>query len=150
MIAAIVYLFIRLRSLAATIVLLQCVQPVQVQTLSFQQELEEFVRQKQIRTTTTMSFFNLPFKYEPKVSNDFHVLDLLILLTIISICFYLLWWRNFRRRQREPTFEIVSEVINRYDRVRIQLAELPHSAESYTFTATEFISHLSLRGFKQP
>jgi hypothetical protein len=96
-----------------------------------------------------MSFFNLPFKYELKVSNDFHVLDLLILLTIITSYFYLMR-RNFRRRQREHTFEIVLEVISRYDRVKIQLAELPHSAESCTFTATEFISHLSLRGFKQP
>jgi hypothetical protein len=149
MIAAIIYLFIRVRSLVATIVLLQRVQPVQVQTFSFQQEVEEFVRQKQIRTITAMPFFNLHFKYEHKVSNDFHVLDLLILLTIISICFYLLW-RNFRRRQREHTFEIVLEEINRYDRVKIQIAELPLSAESYTFTATEFISHLSLRGSKQP
>jgi hypothetical protein len=149
MLAAIVYLFFRVRSLAAMIIMLQQVRPVEVQTISFQQQLEEFLRQKQEKITTPTTFFNIPFKYEPQVSRDFHVLDLFILLTIIAICLYLLW-RNFRRRQQAHTFEIVLEIVNRYDRVKISLIELPHTADSYVFSASEFISHLSLRGLQKP
>jgi hypothetical protein len=64
------------------IVLLQQVRPVDVQSISFQhpisfqQQLEEFLRQKQEKITTLTTFFNIPFKYEPQVSRDFHVLDL--------------------------------------------------------------------------
>jgi hypothetical protein len=125
------------------IVLLQQVRPVEVQTISFQQQLEEYLRQKQEKISTPMTFFNIPFKYEPQVTRDFPVLDLIILLTIIAICLYLLW-RNFRRRQQAHTFEIVLEIVNRYDRVKISLIELTHTADSYVFSASEFISHLSL------
>jgi hypothetical protein len=85
---AIVYLFFRTRDLAAMIVVMQQVRPVEVQTISFHQQLQEFLRQKQEKITTQTTFFNIPFKYEPQVSRDFHVLDLFIFLTIIAICLY--------------------------------------------------------------
>jgi hypothetical protein len=131
------------------IIMLQQVRPVAVQTISFQRQLEEFLRQKSEKISTPTTFFNIPFKYEPQVSRDFHVLDLFILLTIIAICLYLLW-RNFRRRQQAHTFEIVLEIVNRYDRVKISLMKLPHTADSYVFSASEFISYLSLRGLQKP
>jgi hypothetical protein len=46
MLIAIVYLFFRVRSLAAMIIMLQQVRPVQVQTISFQRELEEFLERE--------------------------------------------------------------------------------------------------------
>jgi hypothetical protein len=129
--------------------MMQQVRPVDVQTISFHQQLQEFLSQKQEKITTQKTFFNILFKYEPQVSRDYHVLDLFILLTIIAICLYLLW-RNFRRRQQAHTFEIVLEIVNRYDRVKISLIELPHTADSYVFSASEFISYLSLRGLQKP
>jgi H+/Cl- antiporter ClcA len=147
MLGAIVYLFFRVRSLAAMIIILQQVRPVEVQTIPFQRQLEEFLKQKSEKISTPTTFFNIPFKYEPQVSRDFHVLDLFIFLTIIAICLYLLW-RNFRRRQQAHTIEIVLEILSRYDRVKISLMKLPHTADSYVFTASEFISYLSLRALK--
>jgi hypothetical protein len=149
MLGAIVYLFFRVRSLAAMIIMLQQVRPVQVQSISFQRQLEEFLKQKSEKISTPATFFNIPFKYEPQVSRDFHVLDLFILLTIIAICLFLLW-RKFKRRQQAHSFEIVLEIINRYDRVKISLMKLPHTADSFGFAASEFISYLSLRGLRKP
>jgi hypothetical protein len=146
---AVVYLFFRVRSLAAMIIMLQQVRPVEVQSIAFQRQLEEFLKQKTEKTSTPATYFNIPLQYEPQISRDFHVLDLFILLTIITICLYLLW-HNFRRRQQAHTIEIVLEILNRYDRVKISLMKLPHTADSYTFQADEFISYLSLRGLRKP
>jgi hypothetical protein len=149
LIIAVVYLFFRVRSLAAMIIMLQQVRPVEVQSISFQRQLEDFLKQKTEKTSTPATYFNIPFQYEPQISRDFHVLDLFILLTIIAICLYLLW-RNFRRRQQAHSVEIVLEILNRYDRIKITLITLPHTADVYTFSAQEFISYLSLRGLKKP
>jgi hypothetical protein len=42
------------------------------------------------------------------------------------------------------------EILNRYDRVKVSLMKLPHTADSYTFQADEFVSYLSLRGLRKP
>jgi uncharacterized protein YhbP (UPF0306 family) len=146
---AVVYLFFRVRSLATMIIMLQQVRPVEVQTISFQEQLQAFLKQKREKITTQPTFFNIPLKFEPQISRDFHVLDLLIFLTIIAISLYLLW-RKFKSRQQAHSFEIVLEIICRYDRVKVSLMKLPHTVDAYVFTASEFISYLSLRGLRKP
>jgi uncharacterized membrane protein YwaF len=146
---AVVYLFFRVRSLAAMIIMLQQVRPVEVQTISFQATVTGFLETEAEKISTPATFFNIPLKFEPQISRDFHVLDLFILLTIIAICLYLLW-RKFKSRQQAHSLKSFWKLLNRYDRVKISLMKLPHTADSYTFSRHEFISYLSLRGLRKP
>jgi hypothetical protein len=59
---AVVYLFFRVRSLAAMIIMLQQVRPVEVQSISFQDSWTEFLKQKTEKTSTPATYFNIPLQ----------------------------------------------------------------------------------------
>jgi hypothetical protein len=61
------------------------------------------------------------------------------------MCLYFIWCK-VRRHQRQHKMEFVLEISNRMDTVNISLMKLFHHADLYSFTAAEFLTHLSIRG----
>jgi hypothetical protein len=120
-----------------------------MQSLNFEQQLTEYLKQKQM-TTTAAPLIRLPFDFKFQIAREFHILDLFIFLTLIAMCLYFFWYR-IRRHQRRHKMELVLEISYRTDTVKISLMKLFHHADLYSFTAAEFLTHLSIRGsFRHP
>ena len=120
MAVAIAYLYFRMNALAATILLLQRPTPVELQstsTLPFEHKLREYFQQ--LQTTTPAAPMKFIIDYKPEISQEFHVLDFFIFISIIAICLYVIW-NNFRRKQRQHTFELVLEVINKQNQSHLR------------------------------
>jgi hypothetical protein len=105
------YLLFRVHALASALVLLQRPQPVAMQSLTFEQELTEYLKQKQM-ITTAVPLIRLPFDFKFQVAREFHILDLFIFLTLIAMCLYYCW-NKIRRHQRRHKMELVLEISNR-------------------------------------
>jgi hypothetical protein len=138
------YLGYRVHTLASALVLLQRPQPVAMQSLTFEQQLNEYLKQKQI-TTTTAPLIKFPFDFKFQVARDFHVFEFFIFLILLIMCLYFIWCK-IRRHQSRHQLELVLEISNRNDSVKVSLMKLIHHADLYSFSAAEFLTHLSIRG----
>jgi hypothetical protein len=136
------YLFYRVRALGTALMLLQRPQVVAAQTVSLEDQLEQFLKNR-LTTTTARPFINLP-DYRPIISPDYHVVQIFIFLTLLAIFAYFLWRKIWARRHAHET-QLVLELSNRKELVKIPLLTLNHSVELYTFSATEFLTHLSIQ-----
>jgi hypothetical protein len=61
------------------------------------------------------------------------------------MCLYFIWCK-IRRHQNRHQLELVLELSSRHDSVKISLMKLSHQADLYSFSAAEFLTHLSIRG----
>jgi hypothetical protein len=94
-------------------------------------------------TTTQKPFMTLP-DYQPEISQEFHVLQLFLFLSLITICAYFVWRKIWQRRHAHET-ELILEMSNKRQAVKISLLTLPHPAELYAYSASEFLTHLSIQ-----
>jgi hypothetical protein len=115
---------------------------VAAQTSSLENQLEQF-RKNRLTTTTSRPLISLP-DYRPTISPDSHVIQLFILITLLAIFAYFLWRKIWARRHAHET-QLVLELSNRNEQVKIPLLTLNHSVELYTFSASEFVTHLSIQ-----
>jgi ABC-type transport system involved in multi-copper enzyme maturation permease subunit len=83
------YLFYCVRALGTALMLLQRPQMVAAQTLSIEEQLEQFLKNRQT-TTTSRPLISLP-DYRPTISPDFHIIQLFIFLALLAIFAYFLW-----------------------------------------------------------
>ena len=81
------------------------------------------------------------FNYSPQISEDYHVLDAFLIVTIIiiSICFML---RFARQRLLANTTEIWAEIINPVNSISIKLGNLAHTSKMYHIEAIEYIDEV--------
>jgi hypothetical protein len=135
------YLFYRVRALNTAFLLLQRPHTIEAQTLSIESQLELFIKNRQT-TKTQKPFITLP-DYQPEISQEFHVLQLFIFLSLITICAYYIWRKIWQRRHAHET-ELILEISNKRQAVKIPLLTLPHPAELYAYSASEFLTHLSI------
>jgi hypothetical protein len=138
------YLGFRVHTLASALVLLQRPQPVAMQSLTFEQQLAEYLRQKQF-STTAAPLIKFPFDFKFQVAREIHIFEFFIFLILIAMCVYSIWCK-IRRHHRRHQMELVLEISNRTDTVKIFLMKLFHHAGLYSFTAAEFLTYLSIRG----
>jgi hypothetical protein len=110
--------------LLTALVLLQRPQPVAMQSLTFEQQLNEYLKQKQI-TTTTAPLIKFPFDFKFQVARDFHIFEFFIFLILLTMCLYFIWCK-IRRHQSRHQLELVLELSNRNDSVKISLMKLFH------------------------
>jgi hypothetical protein len=136
------YLGYRVHTLASALILLQRPQPVAMQSLTFEQQLTEFLRQKQF-TTTAAPLIKFPFDFKFQVAREFHIFEFFIFLILLTMCLYFIWCK-IRRHHRRHQLELVLEISNRNDSVKISLMKLFHQADLYSFSAAEFLTHLSI------
>jgi hypothetical protein len=81
------YFLFRVHALASALVLLQRPQPVALQSLTFEQQLTEYLRPKQM-TTPAALLIRLPFDFKFQVAREFHIFELFIFLTLLAMCLY--------------------------------------------------------------
>jgi hypothetical protein len=136
------YLFYRVRALNTAFLLLQRPPAIEAQTPSIESQLEQFIKNRQT-TTIQKPFITLP-DYQPEISQEFHVLQLFIFLSLITNCAYFIWRKMWKRRHAHET-ELIIEISNKKQAVKIPLLTLPHPADLYTFSASEFLTHLSIQ-----
>jgi hypothetical protein len=136
------YLFYRVRALNTAFLLLQRPHTIEAQTLSLESQIELFIKNRQT-TTTQKPFIMLP-DYQPEISQEFHVLQMFIFVSLITICAYCIWRKIWQRRHSHET-ELILEISNKRHAVKIPLMTLPHPAELYAYSASEFLTHLSIQ-----
>jgi hypothetical protein len=144
LVLAVAYLYFRMYTMGGALILLQQAAPqVRAQDPSLRQQLENHFKPK--ATPPIANVTPWLFEYSPQISNQFHVLDLLILLLMIATVSYVLWSIIKRRRQQDK-MDIFMDVIGPLDKIRIKLLTLPYNSNMYTFKATAFIDHVRLKG----
>lgn len=89
-----------------------------------------------------------PFPYtllnhSPQLSNDYHVVDIFIWITLLTLLIYVVV-KLARQKVFANTTEITLEFISNQDRVSICLGHLPHMTQYYTFKSTDFVEKVHI------
>jgi hypothetical protein len=143
---AIAYLFYRSRILSAALVARQ-ISAQQVRTANDAQakKLEEFMQQLNAVTPASSSMF----VYKPQLSEQYHVVDILIFMTLVTIGIYLVSKLTVNRLKRNTT-QLFAHIIGPHDDVLIKLMTLPHRSYLYHFKADTFVQSISITGILLP
>jgi hypothetical protein len=143
LVLAVTYLYFRMYPMGGALVLLQQAAPeVRAQTPSLRQQLENHFKPKSFSPIANSTPW--VFEYSPQISNDFHVLDLLILLLMIATVSYGLW-TIIKKKRYQDSMQSYMDIISTEDIVRIKLLTLPYNSNMYTFKTTAFIDHVRLK-----
>lgn len=134
------------KALALAIVLLQRTEATNAEVKDISNKVEQFLHRM---FTTTVSPFQFALDYRPQLSPDFHALDLMILLLLIAIWSYYLF-RAFKRYHNKDKFELALELVTKYERIKLPLLHLFHTADMWQFTATDYVQHISMTIATQP
>jgi hypothetical protein len=142
---AIAYLFYRSRILTAALAVRQ-VTAQQVKTANDAQarKLEEFMQQLNAVTPASSMFV-----YKPQLSEQYHVVDILIFMTLVTIGIYLVSKLTVNRLKRNTT-QLFAHIIGPHDDVLIKLMTLPHRSYLYRFKADTFVQSISITGILLP
>ena len=108
----------------------------------------KFFNETASQDTDVTQLISFPFNignHTPQLSNDYHVLDVLILLTLLIFLFYIIA-KFASKKIFINTTEITLELINRTDRITLKLGRIPHRSQYYTFKATAFVEEVNISG----
>ena len=98
--------------------------------------------------TANAQLISFPFGFSnhtPQLSNDYHVLDVMIWLTLTTILIYVIV--NFTSKKVfANTTEVILELFNDADRITLRLGRIPHLAKYYTFKTTAFVDKVRISG----
>jgi hypothetical protein len=140
---AIAYLFYRSRILSAALAARQ-ISAQRIANSSQVRKLEEFMQQLNAVTPTSPMFV-----YKPQLSEQYHVVDILIFITLITIGIYLASKLTVNRLKRNTT-QLFAHIIGPHDDVLIKLMTLPHRSYLYHFKADTFVQSISISGILLP
>jgi hypothetical protein len=107
-------------------------------------KLEDFM-QKLTAVTPASSMF----VYKPQLSEQYHVVDILIFMTLVTIGIYLVSKLTVNRLKRNTT-QLFAHIIGPHDDVLIKLMTLPHRSYLYRFKADTFVQSISITGILLP
>ena len=142
LIVGLAFIYYKVYALSMAILMLQRLVPTQ--SLTLEEELHNFLNQRQ----TTLSTVT-PLVYRPQVSQEYHILDVIIIILFIAFWLYLAW-KVFKARQNCHTVTVYLEIGNQHTRIKIPVLYLPHENTHYKFTASKFISNIYMVGFRKP
>jgi hypothetical protein len=101
--------------------------------------------QKLTAVTPTSSMFVC----KPQLSDQYHVVDILIFMTLVTIGIYLVSKLTVSRLKRNTT-QLFAHIIGPHDDVLIKLMTLPHRSYLYRFKADTFVQSISITGILLP
>jgi hypothetical protein len=137
--------FYRSRILTAALAVRQ-IAAQQVRTANDAQakKLEEFMQQLNAVTPASSMFV-----YKPQLSEQYHVVDILIFMTLVTIGIYLVSKLTVNRLKRNTT-QLFAHIIGPHDDVLIKLMTLPYRSYLYRFKADTFVQSISITGILLP
>jgi hypothetical protein len=148
--AAVVILFLRVRSLAFAL----CLMNKPIATLA-QEELSSDPAEMLVQYIQSVAAAkstpppSLLLTYKPQLSEQIHALDVIICLLFLAFWAFLAF--HFYRAKRCPhKIRLIAEIGNQRSCVRVHLLTLRHTTEMYTFEATKFVSSISVEGYRCP
>jgi hypothetical protein len=142
---AIAYLFYRSRILSAALaVRIASAQQVKSANDAQARKLEDFMQQ-----LTAVTPASSMFVYKPQLSEQYHVVDILIFMTLVTIGIYLVSKLTVNRLKRNTT-QLFAHIIGPHDDVLIKLMTLPHRSYLYRFKADTFVQSISITGILLP
>jgi hypothetical protein len=108
------------------------------------QKLEDFLQQfKAVTPASSM------FVYKPQLSDQYHVVDILIFMTLVTMGIYLVSKLTVHRLKRNTT-QLFAHIIGPHGDVLIKLLTLPHRSQLYRFKADNFVQSISITGILLP
>jgi hypothetical protein len=142
---ALAYLFYRVRILGAAL----AVRHIAAQTLKEANDVHARKLEDFIQRLNTVPQTSSTFDYKPQLSEQYHVVDILIFLTLVAIGLYLVsqFTANHLRRN---TMQIFAHIISSQEDVMVKLLTLPHRSQFYRFQANNFVQAVSVTGFLLP
>jgi hypothetical protein len=140
---AIAYVFYRSRILAAAVAVRQ-VSAQRTANISQAMKLEDFLQQLNPVTPASSMFV-----YKPQLSEQYHVVDILICMALVTIGMYLVSKLTAHRLKRNTT-QLFAHIIGPHDDVLIKLLTLPHRSYLYSFKADNFVQSISITGILLP
>jgi hypothetical protein len=142
---AIAYLFYRSRILTAALAVRQVsAQHVKTANDAQARKLEDFMLQ-----LNAVSPASSTFVYKPQLSEQYHVVDILIFMTLVTIGIYLVSKLTVNRLKRN-TIQLFAHIIGPHDDVLIKLMTLPHRSYLHRFKADTFAQSITITGILLP
>jgi hypothetical protein len=142
---AIAYLFYKSRILTAALsARLISAQQMRAASDAQAKKLEEFMQQLNPVTPASSMFV-----YKPQLSEQYHVVDILIFITLVTIGIYLVSKLTVNRLKRNTT-QLFAHIIGPQDDVLFKLMTLPHRSYLYRFKADTFVQSISITGILLP
>ena len=112
---------------------------------------EDAIRQLEqlFKPTPPTSNPSLNFNYSPQISEEYHILDLLVCLHLAAIVAYGVYTIITAYKNRNCC-QVLVNICGTFDDVLIPVLRLPHSSQLYTFRATAFVQRIAVSGFVKP